>query len=455
MWDAQPNLKHKRIHSVKLAEKLDMVELANRGDRGQAIVGNDPYNGDMLYLKDLNELAEYATYMFCAYNEDTNIDPNPDLEPDPDIDVDYTPSSFRVEILEDSDVKMSPWVRKALRDAINTTGFTLLRDGKIGDPSAHMQIKNIMETLHYDNGKPLSCKEYDYFDHYDRDQDFLGFYEDELIYDFITDGKDLYVRIDMSFDELRDQLRYTYDGASWDQDFDESFKPYKLTEASSNSKFEEFKLYKNMWEPDKTLKEALDPVAVLHAKEIAGAPWYTEYFAVGPAVYKKASGEVFAPEDFDDYWEDFEAACKDASTYDIIPIVFGPHMNRTYTNEQFDTLEDALDNVIDNLYRDSDLSDISTHQGLFDNALMDKIVRDSATFVVAYAPDVQDAYGCFMRVSQKPMGSNKQLANHYFKKAPKHGGPHMLAELLDTGIVGDAFSDESNFDNGRYAWQAK
>jgi hypothetical protein len=237
MWDAQPNLKHKRIHSVKLAEKLDMAELANRGDRSQAIVGDDPYNGDMLYLKDLNELAEYATYMFCAYNEDTNIDPNPDLEPDPDIDVDdHTPSSFRVEVLENSQVKMSPWVRKALEDAINTTGFTLLRDGKIGDPSAHMQIKNIMKTLHYDNGKPLSCKEYDYFDHYDRDQDFWGFYEDELIYDFITDGKDLYVRIDMSFDELRDQLRYTYDGASWDHDFDESFKPYKLTEASSNSK---------------------------------------------------------------------------------------------------------------------------------------------------------------------------------------------------------------------------
>jgi hypothetical protein len=224
---------------------------------------------------------------------------------------------------------------------------------------------------------------------------------------------------------------------------------------------EEFKLYENLWEPNEkqnaeTLKEAVDYVAALQAKELAGAPWYTEYFAVGPAVYEKASGEVLTPEDFDDYWEDFEAACKDTSTYDIIPIVFGPHMNRTYTNEQFDTLEDALDNIIDNyLYRDSDLGSIRTHQDLFDNALMDKTVRDSATFVVAYAPDVQDAYGCFTRVSQKPMGSNKQLAQHYSKKAPKHGGPHMLAELLDTGIVGDAFSDEPNFDNGRYAWQAK
>jgi hypothetical protein len=160
----------------------------------------------MLYLKDLNELAEYATIMFGETNGDKDM-------------ASHTPMSFRVEVLEDSDVKMSPWVRKALEAAINTTGFTLLRDGKIGDPSAHMQIKNIMETLHYDNGKPLSSKEYDYFDHYDRDQDFLGFYEDELIYDFITDGKNLYVRIDMSFDELEDQLIYTYDGASWDHDF--------------------------------------------------------------------------------------------------------------------------------------------------------------------------------------------------------------------------------------------
>ena len=223
---------------------------------------------------------------------------------------------------------------------------------------------------------------------------------------------------------------------------------------------EEFKLYESMWEPNEkqkaeTLKEAVDYVATLQAKEIHGAPWYTEYFAVGPAVYEKASGDIFTPESFDDYWEDFEAACKDASTYDIIPVVFGPHMDRTYTNEQFDTLEDALDNVIDNLYRDSDLSSINTHQGLFEEALMDKAVRNDATFVVAYAPDVQDAYGCFMRVSQKPLGSNRQLGNHYRKKAPKHGGPHMLAELLDAGLVGDAFSDEPNFDSARYAWQAK
>jgi hypothetical protein len=99
-----------------------------------------------------------------------------------------------------------------------------------------MQITKIMETLHYDNGKPLSCDEYNYFDHYDRDQDFFGFFEYEYIYDFITDGKDLYVRVDMSFDDLEDKLRYNYDGASWDHDFNEAItapakKPF--TEARS------------------------------------------------------------------------------------------------------------------------------------------------------------------------------------------------------------------------------
>lgn len=221
----------------------------------------------------------------------------------------------------------------------------------------------------------------------------------------------------------------------------------------------EFKLYENMWEQNKThkakiLKEAVDYVSALEAKGLPGASWYTEYFAVGPAVYEKASGNVLTLEDFDEDWADFEAAYTDTANYDIIPIIFGPSMDRTYTNEQFDTLEDALDNVIDNFYRDSDLNGINTHQGLFDNALMDKAVINDATFVVAYSPDVQDAYGCFMRVSQKPLGSNKQLGKYYSKRAPKHGGPNMLAELLDTGLVGDAFSDEPNFDNRRYAWQA-
>lgn len=439
MWDAQTATEHKRLRGAKLVEKLDMAEFATRGDRSPANVGDDPYNGDMLYLKDLNELADYATIMFGETNGYKDM-------------ASHTPSSFRVEVVEDLDIKMSPWVRKALETAINTTGLTLLRDGKIGDPSAHMQIHKIMETLHYDNGKPLSCQQYDYFDHFDRDQDFWGFFEDELIYDFITDGKDLYVRIDMSFDQLEDQLRYTYDGASWDHDFDEALSAMtkcSLKETTSAA-------HEDAQETGKTLREAVDPVATLRAKELAGAPWYTEYFAVGPAVYEKASGKVLTPEDFADYWEEFEAAYKDTANYDLIPIVFGPNMNRTYTNEQFGTLEDALDNVINNLYSDSDLgSNITTHQDLFDTALMDKAVGDEATFVVAYSPDVQDAYGCFMRVSQKPLGSNKQLAKHYFKKTPKYGGPHMLAELLDTAFVGDAFSDEPNFAKSKYAWQAK
>lgn len=113
------------------------------------------------------------------------------------------------------------WIIDVLEDVYASSGSVLLRDAKIGDPDGFMQISNIMGTLHYDNGKPLSCDEYDYFEHYDRDQDFWGFYADEVIYDFITDGKELYVRVDMSFEELKDYLTDAYDGADYYHDFRE------------------------------------------------------------------------------------------------------------------------------------------------------------------------------------------------------------------------------------------
>lgn len=224
--------------------------------------------------------------------------------------------------------------------------------------------------------------------------------------------------------------------------------------------FEEFKLYENMWEPgdkdSKVLKEAIDFVTELKTSEIVGSPWYTEYFAVGPACYDKSTNEVFTPEDFEDSWEEFEECLNDAAKYSIIPIVFGPHMNRTYSNEQYDTLEEALDNVIENLYSDSDLSaEISSHSDLFDIALMEPHITDnSATFIVAYAPDVQDSYGCYMRVSQKPLKSNRQLGKYYMNK-PASSGPHLLANLMDTGLVGEEYSNYSNFDKNNYSWQAK
>lgn len=78
-----------------------------------------------------------------------------------------------------------------------------------------------MKTLSYDNGEPLVSDENDYFEHYDRSQDVFEYYNDVEIYDFITDGENLYIRVDMSLEELKEKLTNEYDGASYEHDFPE------------------------------------------------------------------------------------------------------------------------------------------------------------------------------------------------------------------------------------------
>lgn len=197
------------------------------------------------------------------------------------------------------------------------------------------------------------------------------------------------------------------------------------------------------------LNEAADLLHRLKAKETA-SPWYTEYFAVGPAIYDKNTDEVLTPEDFDDYWEGFEKASLNTEIYNIIPVVFGPSLNRTYTNEQFDTLEEALDSVLESSYAD----DVSSYEDLAYYIMNYTIIDNSVTFLTATASDNQDTYGCFMRVSQKPLNSNKQLADYFLSKRGK-SGPNMLACMLDNGLVADPFSEYSNYDETQYAWQAK
>ena len=90
----------------------------------------------------------------------------------------------------------------------------------VKDEDGYMVINDIMETLHYDNGKLLSCDDYNYFDHYDRDQDYWGFYEDELIdhFELDKDGNLIIVMV-MNKEELTDRLTDMYDGSSWEHDF--------------------------------------------------------------------------------------------------------------------------------------------------------------------------------------------------------------------------------------------
>ena len=123
------------------------------------------------------------------------------------------------DIIENSEEKQESvefW--NIVQESLSDVGSLFIYDVK--DEDGYMVINDIMETLHYDNGKPLSCDDYNYFDQYDRDQDFWGFYEDELIdhFELDKDGNLILVMV-MNKEELTDKLTDMYDGSSWDHDF--------------------------------------------------------------------------------------------------------------------------------------------------------------------------------------------------------------------------------------------
>ena len=90
----------------------------------------------------------------------------------------------------------------------------------VKDEDAFMVIIDIIETLHYDNGKPLIGDDYNYFDNYDRDQDFWEFYEGEVIshFELDKDGNLMQILV-MTKEDLTESLTMNYDGASWEHDF--------------------------------------------------------------------------------------------------------------------------------------------------------------------------------------------------------------------------------------------
>ena len=107
---------------------------------------------------------------------------------------------------------------KIVREVTTNADSIFLYDVK--DEDAYGVIIDIMETLHYDNGKPLVGDEYNYFDQYDRDQDFWGYYEGEVIDHFELDNwGNLMQILVMTKEDLTDSLTDAYDGASWEHDF--------------------------------------------------------------------------------------------------------------------------------------------------------------------------------------------------------------------------------------------
>jgi hypothetical protein len=83
------------------------------------------------------------------------------------------------------------------------------------------------------------------------------------------------------------------------------------------------------------LNEKLDYVAALKSKG-SNNGWYTEYFAVGLSYEEKSSGNIYTMEDFD-----YELPDDIEENYTVLPIVFGPHLYRTYSKEKHDTSEEA------------------------------------------------------------------------------------------------------------------
>ena len=119
---------------------------------------------------------------------------------------------------EEADQSKKPGFWDVVQESISDTESLFLFD--IRDKDGYSSINDIMETLHYDNGEPLTCDDYNYFDHYDRDQDLWGFYEDELIDHFELDKNGNLIQIMvMNKDELTDILTDMYDGSSWEHDF--------------------------------------------------------------------------------------------------------------------------------------------------------------------------------------------------------------------------------------------
>ena len=106
----------------------------------------------------------------------------------------------------------------AVQEVTTDAGSIFLYDVK--DEDAYGVIIDIMGTLHYDNGKPLVGDDYNYFDQYDREQDFWGYYEGEVIDHFELDAVGNLMQIlVMTKEDLTESLTMNYDGASWEHDF--------------------------------------------------------------------------------------------------------------------------------------------------------------------------------------------------------------------------------------------
>ena len=116
-----------------------------------------------------------------------------------------------------------------LLDSLNDVGSFRLDGDPIDGDDSFLRLQEVFENLHYDNGLPLSglnypeqnpTKENNFFDHYDRDQDFGSFFDEFPVKEFKFDRKgDLYIVLDVTYKKLFEYCKSMYEGSSWEHDF--------------------------------------------------------------------------------------------------------------------------------------------------------------------------------------------------------------------------------------------
>lgn len=121
-------------------------------------------------------------------------------------------------------------VIKLLFDSMEDVEFYRLNGDPVNGPEdAFLRLQDVFKNLHYDNGLPLSglnfpeqnpTEENDYFEHFDRIDEFWSYFNNFPIkeFKFDTNGR-LRGILDLTYEDLFELCEDEYEGSSWEHDF--------------------------------------------------------------------------------------------------------------------------------------------------------------------------------------------------------------------------------------------
>ena len=125
-------------------------------------------------------------------------------------------------------------VIKLLSESMENVEFFRLSGDPIDGQDAFLRLKEVFENLHYDNGLPLSglnfpeqnpTEENDYFEHFDRTDEFWTYFDNFPVKEFKFDSKGNLIGIlDLTYEDLFELCKDEYDGSSWEHDFGDKSK---------------------------------------------------------------------------------------------------------------------------------------------------------------------------------------------------------------------------------------